>query len=80
MYFFAKTCVDFDDGNDVQEIVGEDDDYAISKEEFFKKAAADPADHEDGDTYGFNKSIDVMWAYKDREDVHLFYTTSGYLD
>ena len=80
-YRFWKTCVDFEDGNDVQRIVDYDPDeyedatyghnpqYQISRQQFLQWTN-DPTVY---DFYGFNPDEGVVFGYDFGEDIHYFY-------
>lgn len=80
-YYFYKTCVDFDAAEEVCEIVCQDV-FSFPEETFFhdpenqitkKEFIRLTGEKRKFDFYGFNKKLDIIFAYSDNEDIHYFY-------
>jgi hypothetical protein len=81
-YVFVRSCVDYDDGMEVQEITRfdcfeygvesfcHDPKLEISKEEFYEKTGIE---NERYSFYGHNKDLDIVFAYDEDSDVHDFF-------
>lgn len=82
-YFLCNTCVDFDNGQDVYDIVKQDDlqypeetffhdpSQQITSKEFFMKTKL----HYPSSTnfFGYNQDRDMLFRYDMNDDVHYFY-------
>ena len=84
-HFFAKDCRDFDDGNEVQALVGQYDDGA-TEETFFHPKDIQVSFDEFHRLTGVRRKSgfcgikdDVAFWYDPKLDAHFFYTRSGRL-
>lgn len=84
MYNYWKNCKDFEDGNDVQEIVRQDDleygentyyhDPEMQITEYqFKKMTDNKVDSSQYDYFAYNSYMDILIAYNCNDDRHDFY-------
>lgn len=82
-YEIYNTCVDYDDGNEVYQIVQQDEweypyektfyhnpEQQISKEKFIQQTHEEQPN---GDFYGYNEEYDILFKYVADEDIHYFY-------
>lgn len=82
-YELYNTCVDYDDGNEVYQIVQQDEweypyektfyhnpEQQISKENFIQLTLED---RPNGDFYGYNEEYDILFKYVAGEAIHYFY-------
>ena len=81
-YILYNTCVDYDDGMEVLDIVKQDD-YEFSEDTYFhdpsqkipptyfyKMTKEVPSDDM---FYGYNEDHDIIFKYNPADDIHYFY-------
>lgn len=81
-YHYTRNCIEFEDGNEVQEIThqdeweypeetfGHDPDMQISKEEFAKMTGEGLKNNE---LAFWNQDMNIVFRYDPDKDVHYFY-------
>lgn len=84
LYTFWKTCIDCDDGNEVQKIVDQDD-LSYNEDTYFHnpehQISAERFIHMTGlnkpyDFYGYNSNLDIVFGYDELKDRHDFFIKS----
>ena len=90
-YYFSGKCNETDDGNIIQEITHwdewdcypecfglpqNDDDIKPVEIGYFNKLTKDEPKPRSIDYCGYNKRLDILWAY-DTDGIHWFYTKDG---